>query len=299
MPDLQNLYATAGYGNQILSLERQRMINEWVRGSQQMRRSLIDVQRAVADGISNLNLDGKSKLTKKQISDVMKQVAVAMIPALEDAKKVLNHRIDIAIRRSVRAYNLMFGLNGLAQLNPSEIATLVDSVLKQLSAEFPAESGLTYEKRLDRAADRHYKQVRRIISRSSPDQIDVEDMMHDVYVGLRKIGPTGIQDGSLANKYQSILAAEEARVTTLVGLSAMAARDLEFAYWRLSPNHPWYGGGEICELHASSIFAGPMDDLIAANLQDVDTTGLYHIDGYPDFPHPWCRCYPEPLIARI
>ncbi len=294
---LETEYTQDSYGNSDLVLERKRMMNEWERGSRQIRSGLSNVEEAVLIGAAGYNLDKATRLTQVQINVLYADAKVEMVKAISDAQDIIEKRIEVAVRRGVRSYNKIFREAGLSKLNDSEIQKLRLQILSDMRKEFPPRSGFTTVSRISRATNLHLKQLKDTLGRSYKQGMLLKELKKRMYRGLRKTGQSGIVGGSLGNKLKQIMAAEEARATNLVAVGAMKARNIEFAYWRLSPNHPWYGGGEICELHSIAPYSGPIEELKSAGLQGAGLEGLYLLANYPNYPHPWCLCYPEPLIG--
>ena len=83
-------------------------------------------------------------------------------------------------------------------------------------------------------------------------------------------------------------------------MALMDKAGIQFAYWRLSPAHPWYGGAEICEKLAVNTGPGVQEALQdkGHDPASVNQRGLYLTSNYPHIPHPNCRCFQEPLFLR-
>lgn len=89
---------------------------------------------------------------------------------------------------------------------------------------------------------------------------------------------------------------EAQRANHLVANRIFKTANVTFAYWRLSPLHPNYGGDEICDRLADATGEGVLDAL-GDKVFSTDVRGLYLTTAYPDTPHPHCLCYAEPLIT--
>lgn len=121
----------------------------------------------------------------------------------------------------------------------------------------------------------------------------VRKQLHDP-----KPGKTRVSGGSLSKKIMRINRTEQARALREANLAILTAAGVEYAYWRLSPQHPWYGGNEICEKLAAGTGAG-----VVAELRDKGLTpkggelrGLYRIGQFPRIPHPNCMCTQVPAL---
>jgi hypothetical protein len=287
-------YQKPTYGNPILALERKRMINSWVKAGQDLRRGLKPVEDAVRQELNLFNLREATHLTQKQISQVMREVTPRIRRATERAIAEMDQKLDVAMRRGIRANNAVFKEMGLKPLSKAEIAEIMASSKKATALPWPPKSPSTYEKRIQDAAKLHTAQLKQNLGKQYAKGKVGPAIMKNTFKGFRRVGVTGIRGGSYANRLQMILAAEQTRVTNEVAIQAMRVRGVEFAYWRLGPGHPWYGGGEICEWLAAVPYDGSMEELQAAGLATSDLDGLNAMSDWPDYPHPWCKCYPEP-----
>jgi hypothetical protein len=293
---LEEEYVKPEYGAAILALERSRMERSWVKAGQELRRGLKFVDAAIQEKLATYDLRGVTRLSQKQISELMRIAEVEMRRATITAMEGLTDSLNISLRRGVRAANGIFESRGIAPLSREEMVAVMKEAAAETSKPWPPHNPSTYDKRIVKASQRHLKQLRTTLRKRYRTGRVESGVMRNVYRGLRKIGPSAIVGGSYANKLQMILAAEESRITNEVTLRAYAKRDIEFAYWRLSPGHPWYGGGEVCEWLASVPYGGSMEALRAAGLGTIDQAGLYSMGNWPGYPHPFCKCYPEPVI---
>lgn len=96
-----------------------------------------------------------------------------------------------------------------------------------------------------------------------------------------------VDGGSLSRAIQRIKRTEYQRAHIKAARELMTETGVNFVYWRLSSNHKNYGGREVCEIFASSTGT-------KAKKSPFDKTGLYHLDEYPEIPHPNCMCQMEP-----
>jgi hypothetical protein len=92
-----------------------------------------------------------------------------------------------------------------------------------------------------------------------------------------------------------MMIAEETRLSNEVERRTLLAAGVSFAYWRLNPVHRWYGGKEICEFYSSWQYP-TTQRMLARNPDVLDTAGLFPLTEYPMYPHPYCKCFPEPYV---
>jgi hypothetical protein len=98
-----------------------------------------------------------------------------------------------------------------------------------------------------------------------------------------------VDGGSLNKAIQRIRRTEYQKAHHKATRLMMDEHGIRFCYWRLSVNHRWYGGNEICEILASS--TGSHAKRKGGNLP---RKGLYAVDEFPQLPHPNCMCQMEP-----
>jgi hypothetical protein len=293
---LKDEYTKLGYGSAILALERGRMERSWTKAGQDLRRGLKFVDEAIHKKLRTFHLRGATRLTRKQIAEVMRVAEVEMRRAAMMAMGGLRDSLDVSLRRGARAANALLESKGVNPLSRDELVIVMEESAKETARPWPPHSPSTYDKRIVKASKRHLEQLKVTLGKRYRKNRVESGIMRNVYRGLRKVGPTSLKGGSYANRLQMILVAEEARITNEVTLRMYSRRNIEFAYWRLSPSHPWYGGGEVCEWLAAIHYGGSMDALRAAGLSTIDLAGLHSMGNWPGYPHPFCKCYPEPII---
>jgi hypothetical protein len=95
---------------------------------------------------------------------------------------------------------------------------------------------------------------------------------------------------------QRLLVGEQLRRSYNTDQKVLQHSGVLFAYRRLSDAHPVYKKEEICEFLARQETVSPTRLQAAGFLPDaIDTRGLYTIQQAPGYPHPFCKCYLEPL----
>lgn len=294
---LKEDFSKVGYGSAILALERSRMEKSWVKAGQDIRRGFKAVEDAVRQKIQSFDLRDVTRLTKKQIAEVMRIASTEMGDATIQAMSNLRDSLNVSLRRGARAANSVLHQKGLKLLSRDELAKIMEDSVIETAKPWPPNNPSTYDRRMVNASRIHLQQLRTSLSKIHPKGKVAARVLKDAHRGLRKLGPTSIRGGSLANKHQMILASEETRITNEVTLRIFQYRGVEYAYWRLSSAHPWYGGGEVCEWLASIPYGGSQSELRAAGLGGVSQSGLYAMNNWPSYPHPFCKCYPEPVIS--
>lgn len=275
---------------------REVMWRNWKRGISPYNKALADAHFKINKKLERLVGPNRTSLTTKQLQKMSLTTRKELHLVIKEAKALTSQLIDENIQRTFRAYNKSFASNGIQKLTSLEKDTIARRVRQQMGRRFPGGSELTYMRRLDKVGAHHYLQTKKTLMGNYEKGTLHDSIKFNTQQGLKKHGIVKGKGGSLANKLRRIMVGEETRASHLIAVESMKFRDIEFAYWRLHPQHPWYGGQEICELHASSVQNISTDLKDAGyNPNTVDQEGLYKIGDWPDYPHPWCKCYPSPL----
>lgn len=209
-----------------------------------------------------------------------------------DLKKVLDRiaRLQISYLRNA-------GVKGITE---KELASIQKQVLKLLRAEFPKGTGLSYFDRIDRIKKLHLQQTKSMLARSFPQEKVIQGISRDLENGWSYSKParTPVRGGSAVKKFQRLVVAEENRLAREVELQVIKKSGINFSYWRLNASHKWEGGKEICEVHSQETGIGVVSALhkLRINPDDVELDGLHLLEDWPDYPHPFCACFPEPLV---
>ncbi len=210
----------------------------------------------------------------------------------------LRSAMRASIDRAVKSYVRHFKTIGVEIPTAQQLESLKRSAMKKLwSEEFPPDSGLTTKGRIAKATSRHRAFLEQNLKRTRRGDPKIL-LASDAKRAVSLVGKAGVRGGSFMNTARRLVVAEEMRAANEIAVLLMQDVGAELAYWRLSPAHPWYGGGEICEVHAADTQDGVGQTLRSLGVapSSVDTEGLHHIDRWPHYPHPYCMCYPEPLF---
>jgi hypothetical protein len=212
---------------------------------------------------------------------------------LSDVDSIIKSGVKRSINKSVGSQVESLKKKKLYIMSKEDVALLKEEALLSLNREFPQGSGVTYDRRLSAIGDHHKKQLSSLI-RSSHSEDAVKRISSEVRSALSPIGAgqTAVAGGNLAKKLMRVASAEELRVVHGVEKDLFRKSNVSFAYWRLSPEHKWEGGKEICEVLASQESSDVVNFLRYEDTTRL-TEGLYFVDGLPDYPHPYCKCFTE------
>lgn len=294
---LEKEFLSARYGDPGLVRYNQMMFNDWVRGSRDLRREMIHSQTLLMDGVDSMVVESQTRLTKSQYSAMSSSTREQVRHLVSNSNEVIRQRIDASMRRSIRAYNDYFKSHGISPLSSEEQDKILSSMRRNSQKDFPPGSGLNYDKRIKRVGRFTNQQINKTL-KSTYEQGNVSEGINSrLRSTLQQTGRTRAPGGSMINKMNKIMVAEESRAAREVAIEALKFKDIAFAYWRLHPSHPWYGGGEVCEVRASSTQGEVITALREAGINPgaVDLEGLFLVASWPEHPHPWCKCYPEPF----
>lgn len=294
-PDIQN------QGDKELGEARLTLMAAWLSNSRYLRKFLSEFyfelypilneeRRYLKDGTGLLTSSRKS-LTAKVQRD--------LAPVLRQMDFEFRRRLRRMISRAATYQTNYLRSKGFPVPGIEAVNRLVENTVLSLDRDFPLGSGVTYMNRLERINAEHQTSLTTILNRTYGEDAK-KKIIGDTRTTLTFMRPgrTPIAGGSASKKAVGLFTAEQARLTNEVEVGILREAGLRVAYWRLSPTHPWYGGREICEVLAS------MTDpdleyqlsLLPGRRSRIPTEGLHQLSDWPIYPHPYCRCYPEPVL---
>ncbi len=279
-------------GSRSLAESRGLLFRSWVKQSAGLRRPL----RKTSDEIVRLiNTLPRTKDGKRLLATSLRRVDRAINRGVVEAFNVIEREVRSgatqAISRSSRVQVNQLKKLGIEPPSPSELRNLRAEVLAELDKPFPADQGLNFRNRLARIERKQIARMKEIAR--SPVKIAGPNARE----GLTKIarGTTRTAGGSAFKQARRILIAEETRLANQIEVAVLRAAGVNLAYWRLNPSHKWYGGQEICE-HLASRVLPDVANLVSRSGSTAVLAGLNRVSRYPSFPHPFCKCYPEPFV---
>lgn len=222
-----------------------------------------------------------------------------MQESFRNIDSLVESRVLKSVERSIRIQERRLQSMGFSKLTRDQRRVIDSTVRELLDEEFPPGSGLSYRARLARIQQQRTQQLYDIVRRTYPDGYAAERISQDLNRAMTHYRPgTPIRGGTAYKQVRRLLVAEETRMANAVELTTLRARDVRMAYWRLSPQHPWYGGQEVCEFLASQINGDVVRAFDEAGISTagIALEGLYLIEDYPQYPHPFCQCFPEAFV---
>lgn len=270
------------------------------------RKNFREVRQAVRNNMGDLNklMDqaqekrGAYELTKVSADKISKKLVEGMRDSIDDASGVIRSSMEKAVKEAVHRQGRFLEKLGLPRATPQELKEIQKKVLLRMEAPFSTD-GLNQQQRFERILDRHRAQT--------------EAMLRKEYVGPVKgiagrdiknaltysaPGRAPVPGGSLVKDLQRLQVGEEGRARHEAEKTLLQERGVELVYWHLSPNHnPKHCGGGICDRLAGQTNERVIEFLAENNL-GLDPAGLYFVEDLPEYPHPSCWCFLEPVRVR-
>lgn len=288
-------------GNETLARDRGRLFNYWIANSSFVREAFDEVYQDIRRQLSpNMFNQNNTAMLATYSAVLRERLRRNLGSALSATEAAIEASVASAILRTQRVQTAFLQRLGISPLSETELSLMRSRVLRGLNTEFPIGSGITFRNRIDRLMVNHYSQLSSILYAVHLRGGAQERILRDSRYALTYEGPgnTPIRGGSIYRQSRRLVVAEQARAASQVEIEMARESGLRYAYWRLSPSHRWYGGSEICEVLANSI----NEDLVGKVkvggrvLPNGMLRGLYALDNWPMYPHPYCQCYSEPVL---
>ena len=232
--------------------------------------------------------------------------------AFEQVHSRISAKVSESIKDSIRVQNELLKKAGLKTLSKVQRSELLDRHLRSWPREeFPFGSAKTYETRMLQLRAKAEEKVLGNVSFRLGPNTTIDMVKERIRKGLvsKGVESSKIAGGSTLKQLSRLEISEASRKANEAALDTLATAGAAYARWGLSANHPWYGGAEICE-----VFASQVSDITRLQLRKdgyypgkLDLHGVYPLNYWPSYPHPFCMCSPSPwfppgkpsLIGRI
>jgi hypothetical protein len=279
------------------------IFRNWVRESRGLRSALQDavskIDKRLSRDVFDEELKGVLQSQQTRLSNLAKG---DLRNAFLRIDREIQAGIDRAIIRAARPHLLAMRKAGIPPMTQSKYMEIRKEVLELLEKPFPKGSGLSYMDRIRLIQRQHERQLEDVLSNrhlSGNGPAKVRQNIRDALTFAEEGTP--VRGGSAVKKLRRIMISEESRLASEMERRILDASGVQFGYWRLSPEHKWEGGSEICEIYAASTGEDVESAIrkLPRDSQPQDLDGLYLMDTWPEYPHPFCKCHMEPLIIVL
>ncbi len=283
-------------GDAALAGSREKLFRSWVKESSAVRMPLKRASREILASLDTVTF--KAGRIDIRSRDEFLQVGFR---AIDDAVDTLEDQLDVgvgrAVRRAQRAQVEQLKKLGVKPLSASERRALRRQVLSMVDDEFPVGSGKSVKDRLRVLRASRKAQLRKAINQLAPHNKLLQRVRRDVAGMLADKLPGPVSGGSAAKHARLFLVAEQTRLANEIEVLTLQSAGVDFVYWRLNPAHK-FNGHEVCEWFASRTMGSTVAALDRQKIppSSVDVSGLYIVSEYPGYPHPNCKCFPEPWV---
>jgi len=292
--------SAVSWGDIELAQSREVLFRSWISDSRNLRRILNDTSQKLTGFITEDSFSSNDgRLLNADKNRIQRNSSRAISHARKQIESEIEDGVESAIRRAQLSQERHLQRLGLRRLDQKTRMAIREMSLKALDEEFPRGSGKSFRMRLEALEKRHIVQVNGISERTFTRGGASEIIPRDIDRGLTFRGPgnTTVRGGSMYRQSQRLMVAEETRLANMVEVKTVQAMGVMFAYWRLNPSHKWYGGKEICEHYAYKTNPDVVAEFhrLGISTSGISFNGLYKVMDWPQYPHPYCKCYPEAL----
>lgn len=278
------------------------IFRSWIRESGSLRNHF----RTLNSSIQNKLIPGAftgdgGRMYKAQADRLERAIRRDMRAAFDAVDKEIQHAVEKAASRASLYQKKFLIAEDVKVLGNKELKLIQREAVKMLGEEFPKGSGLTYHDRLTAIRMRHEREMVASLRRSYGSGNAQEAIKRDMSLRLtsnRAGVRTPVSGGSVSKQVSRIMVAEEARISQETEKKILEAHDIEFAYWRLSPDH-LPGKCGACERLSMEVGDGVRAALRRSTSTSTSTVvleGLYLVSRWPEYPHPYCKCHMEPVV---
>lgn len=288
-----------GAGSHALNRDRARLWRYWAGTSSAVREGFDEVYQDLESQMLPQMFDTHDTMLLGAHRSIIRQrLRQDLAVALTVTEETIDHSVVTAVSRAQSAHLAHLQRIGARIPTGAELSAIRTRVLDGLNREFPPGSGMSFRDRMDRLRMVHTNQLSNIVGSTHLRGNARNKILRDSRYALLYEGPgnTPVRGGSLYRQSRRLLVAEQTRAANAVEIETARQAGVEYAYWRLSPEHIWYGGNEICEVYANAINQNLRDEIIIGGRSPSTgmLRGLYRLDDWPMYPHPFCKCHSEP-----
>lgn len=244
-----------------------------------MRKAIreFEVELRKADKPNYWRADGTMRVqTRKRLEGVLDKVTRS---AVKDMRDSVLANIEGATRTYLRA---------VAQAHPDRIVAAKDinPLARQVavSSYLQQVGGATAAQRVAKLGVQLEAELKALIGEVREDRADMK-----ARVEKRLVDNKGSHSACVTKGLQRINRTEQSRSMQRAAIEILKKSGDTLAYWRLSPAHKDYGGGEVCEVLATNTGDGVDIELARLGIT-APREGLYLLAKFPTTPHANCMC---------
>jgi hypothetical protein len=276
------------------------LFRSWVRESRYVRTPFQKMNRKIQGrlGKSGFNASGEWML-KRNADRLSAAIRKDMGKVFNEVDLEIQSAVERAAARAVKYQKRFLKAANVPFLKSAEINAIHNEASKILNEDFPKGSGLSYRDRLKMIRMRHERELLGSLRASYKSGDALARIAKEAKLRLTSNTPgvkVRVSGGSVAKQVSRVMVAEEARISHEIERRILIAHNVEYGYWRLSPEHKWEGGSEICEVLAAGTGEGLATSVKREEHGPLILEGLYRLDAWPEYPHPYCKCHMEPWI---
>jgi hypothetical protein len=276
------------------------LFRSWVRESRYVRTPFQKMNRKIQGRLDKQGFNASGEWMLKRNADRLSAaIRKDMAKAFNDVDLEIQSAVERAAARAVKYQKRFLKAANVPFLKSAEINAIHKEAAKILNEDFPAGSALNYRDRLKMIRMRHERELLGSLRASykSGDALARISKEAKLRLTSNTIGvKVRVSGGSVAKQVSRVMVAEEARISHEIERRILVVHNVEYGYWRLSPDHKWENGSEICEVLAVGTGEGVLRSLREGESRPVILEGLYRLDEWPEYPHPYCKCHLEPWL---
>lgn len=283
-----------GAGDAELSATREQIHRNSIRSSAKIQRDFAEIaDRAQERAGAAMKQDGTSMTVKGQ-SAYRGAMHRELDAAIRKVDSDIRSGVDATVQRGLDAQARRLKKLGANVPSAAEMEDIRQSTVSTFGSRYPkGPKGQTYEQRIQRIRIHHKNQQAGASRIRSPRGMAEKMIARRAQRGLAGSGDVRVEGGTAVNKLRRLQVAEETRAANAAELKLLKASGIELAHWRLNAAHKWYGGTEICEVHAAEIDEDVRSYLEALGIDasESELAGLKFVRRWPGYPHPFCKCF--------
>lgn len=286
----------------LLSKAKDLLFRSWIRESRFVRSPLMQLNAQLQNMIdpNSFTKDG-GRMYKTAADQMARKIRRDMASAFDQADLEIQRAVERAASRASLYQKKFLQGENVQLLGNDELRRIQAEAVKMLNKEFPEGSGIRYRDRMASIRRRHEKEMLKTLRASYARGDAMGRIERDFKVRLtnNKVGVRSpVSGGSVSKQVSRVMVAEEARISQETEKRVLKAHGIEYAYWRLSPDHRWENGAEICEQIAAGTGVGVRASITrsTSTSKPIVMEGLYKVESWPEYPHPYCKCHMEPFV---